>query len=116
MLESKNCCDDNTAKEFYNNLTVLVRKIPKHNVLVIAGDMNTKIGSVDCTGNSFKKSSNRNGQLLLDMMRECELVDLSTNYQKPKGKLWSFSYPNGVKAQIDHIIINKKLKNSAADC
>ena len=38
------------------------------------------------------------------------------NYCKPKDKLWTFTYPGGVKAQIDHILINWKWKNSATDC
>ena len=79
--------------------------------------MNAKIGKSDCEGSHFHELTNRNGQLLIDMMNECDLIGLSTKYRKRKGKLWSFTYPDGTKAQLDHILlINKKWKNSALDC
>ena len=42
--------------------------------------------------------------------------EFGNNYCKPKGKLWTFTYPGGAKAQTDHILINWKWKNSATDC
>ena len=41
---------------------------------------------------------------------------LNTNYQKREGKLWTYTYANNTKAQIDYILINKKWKNSAMNC
>ena len=38
---------------------------------------------------------------------------LNTNYQKREGKLWTYTYANNSKAQIDYVFINKKWKNSA---
>ena len=38
------------------------------------------------------------------------------NSKKDKSKLLTFTYPNGTRAQLDHIMINKKWKNSALDC
>jgi len=31
---------------------------------------------------------------------------------KPKGQLWTFEYPSGVRAQIDYLIFRKKWRNS----
>ena len=39
-----------------------------------------------------------------------------TNYQKTEGKLWTYTYANNSKAQIDYVFINKKWKNSAMNC
>ena len=36
--------------------------------------------------------------------------------QKRKGKLWTYTYANNTKAQIDYVLINKKWKNSALNC
>ena len=47
---------------FYNELSSHVRSIPKHNVLVIDGDMNTQIGKNGNYKISLHNSSNRNGQ------------------------------------------------------
>ena len=49
-------------------------------------------------------------------MIENRLTCLNTNYQKRKGKLWTYIYKNNSKAQIDYIFINKKWKNSAMNC
>ena len=49
-------------------------------------------------------------------MIENRLACLNTNYQKREGKLWTYTYANNAKAQIDYVLINKKWKNSALDC
>ena len=49
-------------------------------------------------------------------MIENRLTCLNTNYQKREGKLWTYTYTNNSKAQIDYIFINKKWKNSAINC
>ena len=65
---------------------------------------------------SLHNASNRNGQHLTDFMIENRLACLNTNYQKRKGKLWTYTYANNTKAQIDYVLINKKWKNSAMNC
>ena len=45
-------------------------------------------------------------------MIENRLTCLNTNYQKREGKLWTYTYANNSKAQIDYVFINKKWKNS----
>ena len=65
---------------------------------------------------SLHNTSNRNGQYLTDFMIENRLAYLNTNYQKREGKLWTYTYANNIKAQIDSILINKKWKNSAMNC
>ena len=49
-------------------------------------------------------------------MIENRLTCLNTNYQKREGKLWTYTYANNSKAQIDYIFIKKKWKNSAMNC
>ena len=46
---------------FYDELASLVRSIPKHNVLVIGGDMNAQIGKKGNNKYSQHNTSNRNG-------------------------------------------------------
>ena len=59
---------------FYDELSSLVRSIPKHNVLVIGGDMNAQIGKNGNHKYSFHNSSNRNGQHLKDFTQENRLT------------------------------------------
>ena len=101
---------------FYDELSSRVRSIPRHNVLVIGGDMNTQIGKNGNNKYSPHNTSNRNGKLLTDFMIENRLIYLNTNYQKREAKLWTYTYDNNNKGQIDYVFINKKWKNSAINC
>ena len=83
-----NVSEETQLVTFYDELSSLVRSIPKHNTLVIGGDMNAQIGK---NGNN---TSNRNGQHLTDFMIENRLACLNTNYQKREGKLWTYAYAN----------------------
>ena len=111
-----NVSEETELVTFYDELSSLVRSIPKHNMLVISGDMNAQIGKNGNNKYSLHNTSNRNGQHLTDFMIENRLACLNTNYQKREGKLWTYTYANNTKAQIDYILINKKWKNSALNC
>ena len=100
----------------YNELSSLVRSIPKHNVLVIGGDMNAQIGKNLNRKFSLHNLSNRNGEHLTDFLLENRLTCLNTKFQKRKGKLWTYNYTNNTKAKIDYVFINKIWNNSALNC
>ena len=55
---------------FYDELSSLVRSSPKHNVLVIGGDMNAQIGKNGNYKYSLQNSLNRNRHHLTDFMIE----------------------------------------------
>ena len=101
---------------FYNELSSLVHSIPKHNILIIGRDMNVQIGKNVKYKFSLHNSSNRNGELHTDFMLENRLTCLNTKFQKRMGKLWTYTYTNNTKAQIDYILISKKWNNSALNC
>ena len=61
-----NVSEETELIAFYDELSPLVRSIPKHNVLVIGGDMNVQIGKNGNHKFSSHNSSNRNGQHLTD--------------------------------------------------
>ena len=101
---------------FYNELSSLVHSIPKHNILVISGNMNALISKNVNHKFSLYISSNRNGEHLADFMLENRLTCLNTKFQKRKGKLWTYTYANNTKAQIDYVFIDKKWNNSTLNC
>ena len=103
-----NVSEETKLVTFYDELSCLVRGIPKHNLLVIGGDMNAQIGKNGNNKYSLHNTSNRNGQHLTDFMIENRLTSLNTNFQKREGKLWTYTYANNSKAQIDYVLINKK--------
>ena len=101
---------------FCDELSSLVRSIPKYNVLVIGGDMNAQIGKNGNNKFILHNTSNRNRQQLTEFMIENRLTCLNIKYQKTEGKLWTYTYANNSKAQIDYVFINKKWKTSAMNC
>ena len=107
---------EETDIAFYNELYSLVRSIPKHNVLVIGGDMNEQIDKKVNHKFSLHNLSNRNGEHLTDFALENRLTCLNTKFQKKKRKLWTYTNANNTKAQIDCVFINKKWNNSALNC
>ena len=111
-----NVSEETELLNFYDELSSLVHSILKHNVLVIGGDMNAQIGKNGNNKYSLHNTSKRKGQHLTDFMRENRLTCLNTNNQKREGKLWTYTYANNSKAQIDYVFINKKWKNSAMNC
>ena len=103
-----NVSEETELVTFYEELSSLVCSISKHNRLVIGGDMNAQIGKNRNNKYSLHNTSNRNGQYITDFMRENILTCLNTNNQKREGKLWTYTYANNSKAQIDYVFINKK--------
>ena len=101
---------------FCNELSSFVCSIPKHNILVIGGDMNAQIGKNVNDIFSLHNSSNKNGEHLTDFTIENRLTCLNTKFQKGKGKLWTYTYVNKSKTNIDYIFINNKWNNSALNC
>ena len=111
-----NVSEETELIAFYDELSSLVCSIPKYNVLVIGGDMNTQIGKNGNHKYSLHSSSNKNGQNLTDFTIENRLTCLNTNFQKSEGKLWNYTYANNTKAQIDYVFINKKWNNITVNC
>ena len=56
-----NVSEETELVAFYDELSSLVRSIPKHNMLVIGGDMNAQIGKNGNNKCSLHNTSNRNG-------------------------------------------------------
>ena len=114
IISSYNVSEETELIAFYDDLSSLVRSIPKRNV--IGRDINAQIGKNGNHKFSLHNSSNRNGQHLTDFTIENRLTCLKTNFQKREGKLWNYIYPSNTKAQIDYVFINKNWNNSALNC
>ena len=50
------------------------------------------------------------------LYKENNLICLNTKFQKNENKLWTHTYANGIKAQLDYVIVNSKWKNSVSNC
>ena len=100
---------------FYNDLAEVTSNVPAHNVLLICGDLNAKLGR-DHVRYSFHQSTNRNGEHLLDFLQSFNLVASNCHFQKPARKIWTFTYPNKTREQLDYILVRRKWLNSVKDC
>ena len=96
-----NTAEEEEVEDFYGELTSLVRQVPKHNVLIIGGDFNAKVGKEEGFSFAYHTTTNRNGYYLTDLLNENNLTCLNTRFQKSQSKTWTFTYPNEHKAQLD---------------
>ena len=100
------------ADEHYKQLAAAITEVPRHNILIVMGDFNGHIGSADAR-HTYHSVTNQNGQRLLDLAEEANLVITNTIFQKKPGKLWSYiSDMSDVKSQVDYILVNRKWRNS----
>ena len=98
------------AEAHYENLLGAIQEIPKHNVMLVIGDCNAHLGR-NLARYTYHESTNKNGELVSDMVNEAGLVITNTMFRKKPGKLWTFvSDMSGSKTQVDYIMINKKWK------
>ena len=111
-----NTSPENEVEEFYDTLSSIVREVPKHNVLIIGGDMNAQLGQNEQHRFTYHNSCNRNGEYLQQFLNEIHLKCLNTRFQKRDGKLWTHTYLNNTKAQLDFLMINQKWINSVKNC
>jgi len=105
---------------FYDDLQRCTHDVPPHNVLILAGDLNARLGSDSHTTNpraigkhTYHHSTDDNGNRLVNYCEACNMRSTQTRFPQPKSRSWTWSHPNGKsKAQLDHILINGKWLNS----
>ncbi|XP_072016984.1 uncharacterized protein [Amphiura filiformis] len=105
-----NVSDEEDVEEHYKQLNAATKSVPAHNVLIIAGDFNARIG-LDDAKFAYHQNTNRNGDFLLEFAQENNLIITNTTFQKKKSKLWTCVLPSGFRAQLDYVLIRKKWKN-----
>ena len=109
------------AEDFYNNLQDIYNKYSaKSHYVIIAGDLNSKLGTKldaeeDFMGSHGKGTRNRNGHLLAEFLQNNRLYATNTTFDGPlrHRTTWSM-YINGKMRynQIDYIIIQlDRLRN-----
>ena len=94
---------------FYNLLYFFIQLIPKHNVLIVCGNMNVQIGKDENNKFYSYNTSKINGESLTDFSLENRLACLDTKFRKNEGKTMDRHLP---KALLDYELINKKRINT----
>ena len=115
---STNDAEEEQKDTFYQQLQKAIDKIPTHDVLLIIGDLNAKVGSLNegrekTMGKHGCGTINNNGERLVDIceMNNCVIGGTIFTHKKINKKTWTS--PSGRDSnQIDHIIINGKWRHS----
>ena len=116
-----NDADPKSKETFYNQLQDTKDKCPRHDVLLIVGDLNAKVGTDNKDYEKFYGkhaigNMNENGDLLTHFSASNGMVIGGTIFQHKDIHKYTWISPNGIhKNQIDHILINLKWRSSLQD-
>ena len=101
---------------FYENLQDLLELTPKRDVLFIIEDWNAKVESQEIPGVTGKFGlgiRNEAGQRLIEFCPKNALVIASTLFQQHKGRLYTWTSPDGQhQNQIDYILCSQRWRSS----
>ena len=106
-----NSSPEEELSEFYNDLQTVCSSVPAHNLLLLCGDFNARLGKGDAQF-TYHTNTNRNGEKFADFLTEHNLCATNTKFMNKPNKLWTFQHPSGTKAQLDYILVRKKWINS----
>uniref|UniRef100_A0A8D8VL77 Craniofacial development protein 2 n=2 Tax=Cacopsylla melanoneura TaxID=428564 RepID=A0A8D8VL77_9HEMI len=111
----------NEVDQFYLHVSQLIKNIPKHEVLIVMGDFNAKVGK-GRVGNSIGPhglgETNDSGEKFSLFAGENDLVAMNTFFELPPRRLYTWKHPkdgkNGhlIRNQIDYILVNQRYRNS----
>ncbi|XP_030756972.1 craniofacial development protein 2-like [Sitophilus oryzae] len=112
--------DEETIEKFYSDLNELTKKLKKHEINVIMGDFNAKVGKgrIENTVGGFGLGDrNERGERLIEFCQEKDLVIANTFYELPPRRLYTWTSPRSskekiIRNQIDFICVNRRFRNS----
>ena len=113
--------EEDEKEAFYLELQETVRNVNQHDVLIIGGDFNAKVGSDNrgferCMGRFRLGKMNENGLLLADFCQENGLVIGGTLFRHKEVHVYTWESPGGrARNQIDHVLVRGKWINSVQD-
>nr|XP_022322870.1 craniofacial development protein 2-like [Crassostrea virginica] len=111
---------EETKEIFLEQLQEVINNTPKHDILLIIGDFNAKVGSSNkgyesVMGKHGIGKRNENGENLLELCQINNLVITGTIFpHKPRHKISWISPDGKTENQIDHVLISRQLLDTRA--
>ncbi len=113
---------DEDKDDFYEHLQRTIDEIPKHDLLIIMGDWNAKIGD-QLDGDKgivgkhcIKGERNDNGNRMVAFCMANNLPIMTSMFPHKEAHKYTWTSPNGrYKNQIDHVVVNAKFRRSVED-
>uniref|UniRef100_A0A8D8T3N0 Craniofacial development protein 2 n=1 Tax=Cacopsylla melanoneura TaxID=428564 RepID=A0A8D8T3N0_9HEMI len=102
--------------EFYSQIADILKALPKHDLNMVMGDFNAKVGkgkSGKHIGEFGLGERNDRGELLCTFAVEHDLIVTNTFFQQHPRRLYTWKSPDKrTRNQIDFVLINDRFKNS----
>ena len=117
---TNDACVEN-KDEFYEQLESTMQKCSRHDILIITGDLNAKVGKgtneeSEVLGHHGRGVRNENGERLCEFCEMNGLVITGTIFPHKQIHKATRTSPNGrTKNQIDHTMIVKEYRSSVMD-
>ena len=125
MISSiRKSADAEQKDAFYKDLdNHTSNNIKRHDIHIVLGDFNARLGK---DSHEFAPSSigttlmhdetNDNGERLIEYCLGSNLTHAQSHFPQPVSRLWTWKHPTGTHAQLDHILISRKWRNSLKNC
>ena len=117
-----NEADEETKDSFYDFLQRLTDEIPSHDMILMLGDWNAKIGATQegedgvVGRHGLGDERSENGVRFVSFCAANNLAIVSTMFPHKNIHKYTWTAPNGrVRNQIDHVAVNGKFKRSVRD-
>ena len=116
-----NDAEEEEKDEFYDSLQATLEQIPPHDMTILMGDMNARVGNDNIgrertMGKEGIGDMTANGERLVNLCEENDLVIGGTLFPHRTIHKLTWTSPDGrTQSQIDHIIINGKWRRSLRD-
>ena len=108
--------------DFYDQLQKGIDNVPKHDILVLMGDWNAKVGERQfgeegvMGKEALKSVRNDNGERFVEFCPTNGLVITSTSFPHKDINKYTWTSPDGrIRNQIDHVVVNSRFKRSVFD-
>ena len=116
-----NDSEDDVKEDWYEQLQAEVDKVPQHDMLLVMGDMNAKVGSDNtdrerAMGSQGCGTINNNGERLVNfcLNNNCAIDGIILQHKDIHTLTWKS--PDGKTVnQIDHVVINNKWRRPFND-